>query len=36
MGVFHVSQIVQMVSNRTTHHRKLTAGGKVILDKVLK
>ena len=28
--------IVQMVSNCATHHRKLTASAKVILDKVLK
>ena len=28
--------IVQMVLNRATHHRKLTASAKVILDKVLR
>ena len=35
-GRFSRSLIAQMVSNRTRHHRKLTACGKIILDKVLK
>ena len=36
MSVFHVSEIVQMVSNRATNHIKLTASGEVTLGKVFK
>ena len=32
MGVFHVSRIVPMVSNRATRQIKLTGSGEVILS----
>ena len=34
-GCFSRFLVVQMASNRATHHIKLTASGKVILGKVL-